>query len=162
MPSVRCLRRSSRSLWKRLYFSGTLRASIASTARVLFGLKPSISASDAALMWFGLAGFSSGTASCAAEGFAAAFVALRVDSAFAETVFAMARTSSRLRAIGLVAAFRARMLSRSADFLDGFSMVGRLPGAGGGGGAGFAAGAFRASFLGSFFLDRSEERRVGK
>jgi hypothetical protein len=39
------------------------------------------------------------------------------------TVWAMARTSSRLKAIGLVAAFRLRILSRNAVFLDGFSMV---------------------------------------
>src|SRR5262245_51004065 len=42
------------------------------------------------------------------------------------TVFAMARTSSRLKAIGLEAALRLRMLSRNAVFLDGFSMGGEL------------------------------------
>src|SRR5882757_3046754 len=35
----------------------------------------------------------------------------------------MARTSSRLKAMGLVADLRFRMLSRKADFLEGFSMV---------------------------------------
>jgi hypothetical protein len=42
------------------------------------------------------------------------------------TVFAMARTSSRLKAMGLEAALRFRMLSRRAVFLDGFSMGGEL------------------------------------
>jgi len=52
------LRRSTSSLWKRLNFSGTLRSSITSAAFTRFGLKPRISASDAALMWFGFEGFS--------------------------------------------------------------------------------------------------------
>ena len=42
----------------------------------------------------------------------------------AVTVCAMARTSSRLKAMGLAAVLRFRMLSRRADFLDGFSMEG--------------------------------------
>ena len=50
------------------------------------------------------------------------------------TVWAMARTSSRLKAMGLAAALRFRIESRSAFFLDGFSMGGvEAP-------AGFAAG----------------------
>src|ERR1017187_8268681 len=115
-----------------------------------------MSESDAALMWFGLAGLSRETASCAADGFDVALAALAdfaVDSAFAETAFAMARTSSRLSAIGLVAAFRARMLSRNADFLDGFSMVGRFSEATGAGGAALGTGAFFVPLLSDFFLD---------
>jgi hypothetical protein len=48
------------------------------------------------------------------------------------------------------------MLSRSADFLDGFScfsMGGRLPDASGAIGATFAGGAFFTSGLDTFFLD---------
>ena len=55
--------------------------------------------------------------------------------------------------MGFDAAFRARMLSRSADFLDGFSMVGRFPGTGGAGGAALGEGAFRVSVLDGFVLD---------
>src|ERR1700690_4460775 len=141
MPSVRCVLMSMRSLWKRLNFSGTSRASMASTALVRFGLNPRMSASDAALTWFGLAGLSRAAAWSAADGRAATLVSFAADSAFAETVLAIARTSSRLNAIGLVAAFRARMLSRRADFLDGFSTAGRLAA-----GAGAGAGAFWAAF----------------
>ncbi len=101
-----------------------------------------MSASEAALMWFGLTGFSRAAAASAADGLAATFVDFAADSAFAVTVFAIARTSSRLKAIGFVAALRARMLSRSADFLDGFSMVGRFPGT-----AWAAAGALRGGSL---------------
>ena len=42
------------------------------------------------------------------------------------TVFAMARTSSRLKAMGLEAALRLRMLSRRAVFFEGFSMGGEF------------------------------------
>ena len=102
-------------------------------------------------MWFGLAGFSR-AALMAAAGLATTLVALAVDSAFAVTVFAIARTSSRLKAIGLVAALRARMLSRRAVFFDGFSMGGRLPGAAGAVSAGLGAGTFRGSTPDAFFF----------
>jgi hypothetical protein len=46
------------------------------------------------------------------------------------------------------------MLSRSADFLEGFSMVGRLAGGTGAGGTAFGAGAFRGSGLDNFFFGR--------
>src|ERR1035437_5462503 len=79
------------------------------------------------------------------------------------TVFAMARTSSRLKAIGLTGAFcfSLRILSRKAVFLDGFSMEGgralATAGAGLGAGADFRAevgdflGAGRAAFATGFF-----------
>src|ERR1019366_1271903 len=103
-----------------------------SAALVLLGLKPRISESDAALIWFGLAGFSS--AACrAADGFAATLADFKTDSAFADATFAIARTSSRLNAMGLVAALRARMLSRKADFFEGLPMVAAGRGGGGAG-----------------------------
>jgi len=155
MPSVRWRRRSIRSLWKRLNFSGTLRSSTTSEAFVRFGLKPRMSASEAALTWFGFTGFSR-AALRAADGLATTLVVLAVDSALAETVLAMALTSSRLKAIGFLGALRASRLSRRADFLDGFSMVGRFPAEGAGvtGAAALGAGgAFRVSVLDTFFLD---------
>src|SRR5688572_20980326 len=72
-------------------------------------------------------------------------------------VFAMARTSSRLNAIGLAGALRFRMLLRRAFFLEGFSMMAeilvafaaRTTGAafGTAGRAGFARGAGGGAFL---------------
>ncbi|MSU72122.1 MAG: hypothetical protein EXS43_07240 [Opitutus sp.] len=96
-----------------------------------------MSASEAAFTCWGLAAFFSAAAFFAG----AAFVAFENGAAvFVVTVFAMARTSSRLKAIGFVAALRFRMLLRSAFFLEGFSMVGEcLAGLA----AGLAAGAGR-------------------
>ena len=48
------------------------------------------------------------------------------DAVLLVTVWAMARTSSRLKAMGLVAALRCRMRSRKAVFFEGFSMEGDL------------------------------------
>src|SRR4051812_44806131 len=84
-------------------------------------------------------------------------------SAFSTVVFAMARTSSRLNAMGLEVVLRFRMLSRRAFFLEGFSMmVDFLAGAGAGlvtafrgarvGTGAFVlvgAGAFAAAFTGT-------------
>src|SRR5687768_16669957 len=81
-----------------------------------------MSASDAA---FTCCGF---TFSKPAAGLAGAFTPAlgNGEMVLLVTVFAMARTSSRLKAMGLEAALRFRMLSRRAFFLDGFSMVGEL------------------------------------
>src|SRR5215212_6866795 len=82
-----------------------------------------MSASDAALTCCGFA-FSAPAAALAAELFAPGFG--KGTAVLLVTVFAMARTSSRLKAMGFDAALRFRMLSRSAVFLDGFSMGGEL------------------------------------
>src|SRR5215212_1576620 len=95
-----------------------------------------MSASDAALTCCGFA-FSAPAAALAAELFAPGFG--KGTAVLLVTVFAMARTSSRLNAMGLEAALRFRMLSRRAVFLEGFSMGGELF-AGLPFGTGFAAG----------------------
>src|SRR5580698_8094862 len=96
-----------------------------------------MSAREAGLMWLGFAGRSR-VSGLGAIGLAGAFL-LAGSGALAALVLAIARTSSRLNVIGLVAALRARMLSRRADFLEtGFSMAtGRAAAFGGGGGAAF-------------------------
>src|SRR5438045_1607073 len=97
---------------------------IGSAGFPFFGLKPRMSASEAAFTCCGFA-FSAPAV--------AAFVAGALPPGFGNgnavllvTVLAIARTSSRLNAIGLEAALRFRMLSRSAVFLEGFSMIGEL------------------------------------
>src|SRR4051812_18328794 len=121
MPSVRLMRRSTSSLKYRLNFSGTSLSLIASGARPRFGLKPRMSESDAALTCCGLA--FSAMAAALAVAFLVVFAGNGV-LVLLVTVFAMARTSSREKAMGFDAALRFRMLSRRAFFLDGFSMVG--------------------------------------
>src|SRR5262245_47846094 len=83
-----------------------------------------MSASDAALMCCGFAfsrpAAAAGLAAALAPAFGKGAAVLLV------MVFAMPRTSSMLKAIGLDAALRLRMLSRRAVFLDGFSMGGEL------------------------------------
>ena len=78
------------------------------------------------------------------------------------TVFAMARTSSRLKAMGLAGALCFRMLSRRAVFLEGLAMgVGALAAAGAGAWAGADfradvgdfAGADLAGFAAGFFAE---------
>src|SRR5688572_7718626 len=97
---------------------------MASTDFTFFGLNPRMSASEAALMWLGLAGFSSASATLVEADFAPALGSFSKGAfVFDVTVLAMARTSSRLKAMGLMAALRFRMLSRRADFFEGFSMV---------------------------------------
>ena len=63
---------------------------------------------------------------CCAEVFAALAGLSSGVPALGTTVFAMARTSSRLNAIGLAGALRFRMLLRRAFFLEGFSMVAEI------------------------------------
>ena len=97
------------------------------------GLKPRMSAKEAAFTCWGLA---FGAASAAAgrllaPGLAGVFAVVAA-LALVETVLAMARTSSRLKAIGLEGALRFRMLSRRAVFLEFFSIFGDFSLAGAG------------------------------
>src|SRR5215211_5102398 len=95
---------------------------IGSAGLPFLGLNPRMSASEAALTCCGLA-FSAPATACLAA-VLAPVLAGNGEAVLLVTVFAIARTSSRLKAMGLVAALRFRMLSRRAVFLEGFSMGG--------------------------------------
>src|SRR5690348_13732953 len=132
-----------------------------SGARPRLGLNPRMSATDAALTCCGF-GFSAAAAALPL----AAFVVFagKGELVLVVTVCAIARASSRLK-LGFGADLRRSMLSRSALFLEGFSMVGErwasLPltcaalapfftgggGAAEGFGAALGAGFFVAGFL---------------
>src|SRR3954465_6861109 len=118
-----------------------------------------MSASEAAFTCCGLA-FSAPAAAACLDGVLPPGFAGKGEFVLLVTVFAMARTSSRLKAMGLVAALRFRMLSRRAVFLEGFSMDGELLGALPFGAAltaadrlGAGAAFFGAGFGADFFAD---------